>query len=95
MSLESQLHFSALWAHDMDMTETAHLKVAKEAVEFSENPTLEEAADILICLYGAAFYRGWTLDDLECAIARKMNINRRRKWERQEDGTWQHIKQAV
>jgi hypothetical protein len=77
------------------MTKTAHLKVAKEAVEFSENPTLHEAADILVCLYGAAFHRGWTFRDLERAVAEKMKINYLRTWERQEDGTWQHVKQAV
>jgi hypothetical protein len=69
----------------------SHLKLAKEAVEFADDPSLEEAADILICLAAAAREQGWTLWDLAEAVERKNAINADRTWQQQDDGTYQHV----
>ena len=59
--------------------------------DFGEEELLEEAADIVICLYVFASSAGFDLHD---AIDRKMRINRRRKWRKNGDGTGYHIKDS-
>ena len=49
----------------------------------------EEAADVLIVLYGVAHMRGF---DLQAEIDRKMAVNRSRQWAARGDGTGYHIK---
>lgn len=67
-----------------------HLKVAKEAAEFAQAPSLEEAADILISFSGSARLEGWDWPSLAQAVRDKMAINRARTWAQLDDGTWQH-----
>lgn len=61
-----------------------------EAVE-QERPAVEtiatETADVLICLYRMASMAGF---DLDAAVVRKMDLNYRRRWHRNGDGTAQH-----
>jgi DNA-binding transcriptional regulator YhcF (GntR family) len=68
------------------------LKVKKEAAEFYDNPSLEEAADVVISLLGACYSADWSLEDLTQAVRDKMVINRARTWEKQDDGTYQHVR---
>jgi NTP pyrophosphatase (non-canonical NTP hydrolase) len=48
-----------------------------------------EIADVFIMLYRVGTQFGVDVDQ---AIARKMQINRRRRWQRKGDGTGSHIK---
>lgn len=83
--------FTHLETTGVDLTTNAHKKVAKEAKEFEDEPSLEEAADVIIAVLGACYHRGWTLQQIAMAIIQKVAVNRARQWERQEDGTWQHV----
>ena len=74
-----------------DVITTAHLKAAHEAVEFAEEPTLEEWADVFICLVGAALHRGWEVADVAEAVRAKVAINQARTWAVNGDGTWSHV----
>lgn len=78
-----------------DLTENAHRKTAHEAVELAANPTLEEWADVAICLVGTAIGQRWELGELARAVAVKVAVNRGRRWVQQSDGTWQHEQQAA
>lgn len=72
-------------------------KLAKEATEaanaVSLDAQLEEIADCRICLMAAEAASGWSEADIRYAVAIKMAVNRRRKWRRLDDGTWQHVKE--
>lgn len=72
------------------LTTLGHIKVKHEAAEFADEPSLEEAADVVISLIGALHHRGWTLTDLSKAILLKMTVNRQRTWFQKPDGTFQH-----
>jgi hypothetical protein len=91
---------AAAWLADLatnglDLTVTAHVKTAHEAAELAANPTLEEWADVAICLIGTALHHGWSADDLAAAIQLKVEINRLRTWDHQPDGSWQHRPQST
>lgn len=73
-----------------DLRINAHRKALNEAHEFADEPCLEEAADVVLCVIGALDYQGFSLNDLALAIGRKVEINRARQWDQQADGTWQH-----
>jgi hypothetical protein len=93
--IEYELGSTRTWFFEMreagvDLVTNAHIKCAQEAAEFAENPSIEEAADVLISLMGAATARGWTTRDLAVAVKDKMVVNWNRSWEEQPDGTWQH-----
>lgn len=70
-------------------------KLREEAKEFVDDPCLEEAADCFIALLGAVKGAGWDLNQLAAAVTTKTAINRKRKWERQPDGTFHHVKEAI
>jgi predicted house-cleaning noncanonical NTP pyrophosphatase (MazG superfamily) len=82
--------FSELASHGPDLRVNAHLKTLHEAEEFAAEPSLEELADVMICLMGAAQHRGWTLDEMSQAVAAKLSVNQERTWYQKLDGTWQH-----
>ena len=78
-------------AHVKLLHEAAELKAACDAVSVAgKGEALEEAADVAICLAGVLAGRGLSLGDLSRAILRKVEVNRMRRWVRQQDGTWQH-----
>ncbi len=52
---------------------------------------LGEHADSLICVLAGAAKDGWTFDQLLCAAWSKTDVNEVRKFQRLEDGTYQHI----
>lgn len=82
--------FLSLAFQGIDLTTNAHLKVKHEAIEFAEEPSLEEAADVFIAILGAIHQRGWTPWQLAEAVEEKLTINERRTWHKQPDGTYQH-----
>ena len=84
------LSAAGCWAHSMGMTEFAHVKLAHEAHEFADEPSMEELADVMICIAGAMVQRDWKWDDLTKAIDAKMKVNYARTWTRLADGTWRH-----
>ncbi len=65
------------------------LKFKEESEEFLTEPSVEEAADALLCLTHWAHLKGL---DLLAAVKAKMEKNAARKWEQRLDGTWKHIK---
>lgn len=73
-----------------DLRVNAHRKAAHEAAELAADPSLEEFADVVICLVGTALQHRWSVGDVAGAVARKVAVNSRRRWVQQEDGTWQH-----
>lgn len=50
-----------------------------------------EYADCLLCLFGAAYKAGFTYERLLSIAKAKLDVAKERKWERQSDGTYQHI----
>lgn len=70
------------------------LKCAKEAREFAEEPSLEEAADVLTCVLGWVHLAGHDVRELLGAAGAKMAVNNARTWQKQLDGTWQHVEAA-
>lgn len=94
-ALAEALQTAGEWLVDLrvdgpDLTEYAHRKTALEAQELADNPTVEEWADVAICLVGTAIGQRWTLLQLAEAVACKVAQNRLRVWQQQLDGTWQH-----
>lgn len=86
---------AATWLSDLaaegtDLCALAHVKAAEEASELAETPTLEEWADVAICLVGVALGQHWTLPELAAAVRYKVAVNRDRVWERESNGTWRH-----
>jgi len=67
------------------------IKCRIEAEEFVDNPSIDEAADVLITILSWCGQVGHTADDLLAAAEAKMRKNRARKWLLLEDGTYQHV----
>lgn len=69
------------------------LKLKEEADEAIAEPhKVDEYADCLLALFGAAFKAGIDNKELLSAATRKFEIVRGRTWERMPDGTYQHVK---
>ena len=83
--------FETLGGQGIDLTTNGHLKVRNEAIEFAEDPSLEEAADVFISLVGALHQRGWGSPELAAAVVSKMTVNEKRSWAISGDGTYQHV----
>lgn len=81
--------FGLLVSRGYDMS-AQPTKVKKEAIEFAEDPTIEELADVFITVIGAASVKGWSMDELAVAVDTKMAINEKRNWRKTDDGTYQH-----
>jgi hypothetical protein len=73
------------------LTINAHVKAMHEAQELAVEPSLEELADVIICLVGTAIQHGWFEDDITEAVKAKLAVNKARPWLKQPDGTWQHV----
>jgi hypothetical protein len=74
-----------------DLMLNAHLKAAHEAQELADAPSLEEYADVLVCLVGVAITHGWFEADVAQAVQAKLAINKARRWAQKPDGAWQHV----
>lgn len=68
------------------------IKCATEAQEFAANPNdITEAADVLITLLAWLHVNKVSVHHFLDAAERKMRVNFARTWERQPDGTYQHV----
>lgn len=67
------------------------IKLKEESQEFIEHPSLEEAADVMACLWGWACRSGYSYEEFKQAYLRKLHKNHDRKFELQEDGTYHHV----
>lgn len=95
MDVDTAMTNARKWLDDLaesgpDLRVNAHRKAVREAQELVEDPSLEEAADVLICLVGYMSHKGWTNEQLADAVEEKVYVNIGRTWTQQEDGTWQH-----
>lgn len=66
----------------------AIIEMEEFKLAFEPDTLMDEAADIVICLYRLADLLG---RDLHVEIDRKMAVNRSRKWHRFGDGTGAHV----
>jgi NTP pyrophosphatase (non-canonical NTP hydrolase) len=57
-----------------------------------EGITLMEYADCMICLITAAGKSGFTIEELFKAIKNKMEMNYKREWVLNANGTYSHVK---
>lgn len=62
-----------------------------EVLNAPKSKRLGEFADAMICIWAGAAKDGWSYTDLMLAMATKTTVNRVRKFERTESGTYQHI----
>lgn len=62
-------------------------EVAELRDAVSKEEEMEESADVFICLLRLVY------QDMELrkALLDKIEVNARREWRRQPDGTWQHV----
>lgn len=67
-------------------------KLLEEVNEFIDDSTVEEGADVLICVMIELRKRGVSLEDLLFSVYEKMRLNLSRTWEVQSDGTLHHVK---
>lgn len=63
-------------------------KLGEEVGELEASPNMEELADCMLVLVGLSrFIEG----DLKQSLLRKIEINEKRRWSRQPDGTYRHV----
>lgn len=76
-----------------DATSIDHLqKLINEAKEAKESPNdINEYADCLLSLFAAAYKAGIKIIPLLVASGCKLEVCKKRKWVKLEDGTYQHI----
>lgn len=66
-------------------------KLDEEVAELKHDPNMKEVADCMLVLAAVStFLEG----DLGEELERKVAINEKRKWERQPDGTYHHIREG-
>lgn len=87
LALEVQSQADRLFPNRTD--DQMFRKLWSEIGEFSENPTEEEFADVMIMLLDYASRKFWST---ELAIRRKMLINDKRRWAVTEQGVFKHVK---
>lgn len=99
MTLDEFYEEYAEWAvgvFGLDNAKHGATKLVKEAKELEETPTdIKEQADCLMCLlynFKCAHPEKPISELIEAATA-KLQINKRRTWVKQADGTFQHLKQ--
>lgn len=51
----------------------------------------EEYVDVIMCLLFSAAKRGYTANEIMTAFAEKLGVNKKRKWKKNSDNTYQHI----
>lgn len=66
-------------------------KLPEEFEEFKKDPSVDEAADVFLCLLIELRQRGHSLDRLLYVAHKKAQINLDRAWVKQLDGTIHHI----
>lgn len=83
--------FDDLRERGLDLTLKAHLKTVEEAGELADALSIEEYADVVICLTAVALGQHWSVGEIAAAIKAKNQTNRDRVWEQMADGTWHHV----
>lgn len=74
--------------------ELEELVMALHSEHETETGKQSEFADCFMLLFGAAAAHGMTYDDICCAIAQKMEINKSRKWgQPDKNGVVNHIRE--
>jgi hypothetical protein len=63
--------------------------------EHPDKLILDEYADCLLCVFGAAAKEGFSYNDLVVACNEKIGINLKREWIKLSDGTYQHLTKTV
>jgi hypothetical protein len=81
------------WALGPQSPQAAAVKVLDEATELAAQPSVIEAADVLITLLGFCYRSGITANDLIMSASIKMDQNEVRRWALKADGTWQHVEE--
>lgn len=71
---------------------TPLLKLRHEARELYDEPSAEEASDVLMCLMYYLHRSGIGLEGILAASWEKLAKNKARTWARGADGTWSHVK---
>lgn len=82
------------WWQGMDPERKASrkpLKAVQEMQEFIDQPSPEEAADVVIALIAWFWQNGWSLSSY---VIRKMAINRARRWAQLPSGHYQHVEET-
>jgi hypothetical protein len=98
-----RISFSRIWKGNVRFFEQPALaaatpesqlrKLRAELDELEVDHSVEEAADVMVCLIGFLIKKDYTIFDFLMALAKKTRINLARKWQLQNDGTYQHIKE--
>jgi hypothetical protein len=65
-------------------------EIEVDIIEGHQNPT--EYADALMCLFDSAGRHGITIEEIIKAFAVKLEINKARKWKKNPDNSYSHIK---
>lgn len=66
-------------------------EIEVDIVEGHRNP--EEYADALMCLFDSAGRQGIFVEEIFESFAEKFEINKKRKWKKNPDNTYSHVKQ--
>lgn len=88
-SLDALTQATALSSLDKATEEILEVKNAIQ-MNLDMDNEIEEYADILGCIFHSAYKRGHTPYDLTEALLKKLEINKKRKWELGENGTYKH-----
>lgn len=59
---------------------------------FGDHALLLEYIDCMMCLVDSAARAGFTTNQIKAAFAFKLNKNKERKWQRNDDNTYSHVK---
>jgi NTP pyrophosphatase (non-canonical NTP hydrolase) len=59
----------------------------------SQAEIAEEYADLIMCAFDSAARQGILIGDLRDAFEKKLSINKERKWEKNANNTYSHIRQ--
>jgi predicted house-cleaning noncanonical NTP pyrophosphatase (MazG superfamily) len=98
VSLDNALERAEQWIlsridNGQNVSLHADTKASHEIQEFIDDPSLEELADVFICLQGVMVREGWSIYDVSDAIYSKVEVLFGRQWNQNNDGTWSHIKE--
>lgn len=71
------------------------LREVREAIQQSKNKNelIEEYVDLLMCVFDSAGRNDIYVRDLRDAYYKKLEINKNRKWKKNDDDTYSHIKE--
>jgi len=65
----------------------------QELIDNADDPM--EWADCFLLLLDAAWRKGYNIDDLVEFSSQKLEINKKRKWDKKDDGMFKHVEDEV